>query len=143
MIEQIFVAFPRIRIYYLLHLLCMLRFGFANDDQGDPNKVYVPTCSYNSKNQEGLVVKGYNDQYCNPDAFQPTFNEWGMCYTFNNFKQGMDEYYRTHHAGNILENNGTATNVKPTAQNNLNGPSKLQKGEDTNAREILNVLTCL
>ena len=30
----------------------------------------------------------YKERYC--DAFQPTFNEHGLCYTFNNPDVGLD-----------------------------------------------------
>ena len=35
----------------------------------------------------------YQESYCN--AFQTTFNEHGLCYTYNNADQGFDDnFYR-------------------------------------------------
>ena len=65
--------------------------------------VYVPICKYNSE-QDGITIQKYNDKFCEPKAFQPTFNEYGMCFTYNNRKQGMDEYFRLHHSIDEGEN---------------------------------------
>ena len=55
--------------------------------------MYVPICKYNEEN--GIEITEYNDVFCKPKSFQPTFNEYGMCFTFNNHKQGMDEHFYT------------------------------------------------
>ena len=65
--------------------------------------VYVPICKYNSE-QDGVMIQKYNDKFCEPKAFQPTFNEYGMCFTYNNRKQGMDEYFRLYHSIDDGEN---------------------------------------
>ena len=78
-------------------------FGYVTDEQANPGMVYVPTCNYNSE-LNGVEVRKYNEKFCNPKAFQPTFNEYGMCFTFNNRKQGMDEYFRLHHSMDTNEN---------------------------------------
>ena len=65
--------------------------------------VYVPICKYNSE-QDGVTIQKYNDKFCEPKAFQPTFNEYGMCFTYNNRKQGMDEYFRLYHSIDDSEN---------------------------------------
>ena len=53
-----------------------------------------------------MNIKTYNEHYCDPVAFQPTFNEYGMCYTFNNRKQGMDEFFETRSATEAATNQG-------------------------------------
>ena len=42
-----------------------------------------PYCFYGSATETG------QEHYCN--GFQTTFNEYGMCYTFNNVQQGLHE----------------------------------------------------
>ena len=69
----------------------LIRFGFLNDELKTNEQVVVPTCKYNDK--IGTNIAGYNQTYCDESVFQPTFNEYGMCYTFNNRKQGMDKYF--------------------------------------------------
>ena len=44
-----------------------------------------PFCFYGSEGRLG------QEHYCN--AFQTTFNEYGLCYTFNNAHQGLQEYF--------------------------------------------------
>ena len=80
------------------------RIGFVTDKQAEPDKVYIPICNYNG--EIGVNIKTYNEHYCDPVAFQPTFNEYGMCYTFNNRKQGMDEFFETHSATEAATNRG-------------------------------------
>ena len=80
------------------------RIGFVTDEQAKPDKVYIPICNYNG--EIGLNIKTYNEHYCDPVAFQPTFNEYGICYTFNNRKQGMDEFFETHSATEAATNQG-------------------------------------
>ena len=80
-----------------------LRFGFVTNRQANPDMVYVPICKYNSM-QDGVTIQKYNDKFCEPKAFQPTFNEYGMCFTYNNRKQGMDEYFRSYHSIDDGEN---------------------------------------
>ena len=70
--------------------------------------VYVPICKYNSE-QDGVTIQKYNDKFCEPKAFQPTFNEYGMCFTYNNRKQGMDEYFRLYHSIDDGENFSDST----------------------------------
>ena len=65
--------------------------------------VYVPFCKYNSE-QNGVEIPKYNDKFCESKAFQPTFNEYGMCFTYNNRKQGMKEYFRLYHSTDENEN---------------------------------------
>ena len=45
-----------------------------------------PFCSYDGQPQ-GVEIEGYSQKLCTD--FQPTFNDYGLCYTFNNFRQGM------------------------------------------------------
>ena len=82
---------------------CYFRFGYVNNAQANPEMVYVPLCKYNSE-QEGIEIRKYNEKFCEPKAFQPTFNEYGMCFTYNNRKQGMDEYFRLHNSMDANEN---------------------------------------
>jgi hypothetical protein len=55
-----------------------------------------------------------------------------MCFTFNNRKQGMDEFFLTHRPSDDVENNDNEDNI----QNIVSGL------EDTNnnAREIFKVM---
>ena len=71
--------------------------------QANPDMVYVPICKYNS-HQDGVTIQKYNDRFCEPKAFQPTFNEYGMCFTYNNRKQGMNEYFRLYNSADEGEN---------------------------------------
>ena len=61
----------------------------------------IPICKYNG--QIGTNISGFNQTYCDETVFQPTFNEYGMCFTFNNRKQGMDEYFSKRKLDNPLE----------------------------------------
>ena len=83
---------------FIVHVqvVFLFRIGFVTDKQASPERVYIPICNYNG--EIGIEIKTYNERYCDPVAFQPTFNEYGMCYTFNNRKQGMDEFFETHSA---------------------------------------------
>ena len=52
-----------------------------------PNAAF-PFCFYSSETV-GTYLDDYKEYYCN--AFQPTFNEHGLCYTFNNPDAGLDD----------------------------------------------------
>ena len=65
------------------------------------DQMVIPICKYNG--QIGTNISGYNQTYCDETVFQPTFNEYGMCFTFNNRKQGMDEYFSRIKLDNIQE----------------------------------------
>ncbi len=59
-----------------------------------PNAAF-PFCFYGSQtgdDAEGDFVPDYQDYYCN--AFETTFNDHGLCYTFNNVEQGLSESFR-------------------------------------------------
>ena len=52
-----------------------------------------PLCLYEDDDQDsvGLKFPEYpEDRFCN--SFQPTFNEYGLCYTYNNVKLGLDQH---------------------------------------------------
>ena len=89
---------------FIVHVqvVFLFRIGFVTDKQASPERVYIPICNYNG--EIGIEIKTYNERYCDPVAFQPTFNEYGMCYTFNNRKQGMDEFFETHSATEAATN---------------------------------------
>ena len=123
--------YARILEYVEIHIL--FRFGFVTDKKFDPYKVYVPKCNYN--NEDGIQVAKNDERYCDAKAFQPTFNEYGMCFTFNNRKQGMDEFFRTHQAKDYLENNNGKQNNAQTE----NTIEKLDNLDNDNPREILKV----
>ena len=77
-----------------------------------------------------MKVSGYDDRYCDPGAFQPTFNEYGMCFTFNNRKQGLEEYFRTHDSNNGMQNN--VTRQSSSAANEIqNTSAQLTMEEDS------------
>ena len=40
----------------------------------------------------GIKLEEYDEYYCN--AFQPTFNEHGFCYTFNNPDTSLDNAFQ-------------------------------------------------
>ena len=40
----------------------------------------------------GIKLEEYDEHYCN--AFQPTFNEHGFCYTFNNPDASLDNTFQ-------------------------------------------------
>ena len=47
------------------------------------NRPHFPFCYYSSDSESvGEKLDEYNEYYCN--AFQPSFNEYGLCHTFNN-----------------------------------------------------------
>lgn len=55
-----------------------------------------PFCSYGSESTQtnetvGAFFTEYEEQFCN--AFQTTFNEHGLCYTFNNADQGLPDIF--------------------------------------------------
>ena len=102
------------------------------DEPANPNKVYVPICNYND--EIGVEVKEYNERYCDPKAFQPTFNEYGMCFTFNNRKQGLEDFFLTHHASNSLEKIVNSSS-KSGIEHNM---ARLRNSED-DTKEIFKV----
>ena len=110
-----------------------LRLGFVTDEQGNPGKVYVPICNYND--EIGAVVKKYKERYCVSTAFQPTFNEYGMCFTFNNRKQGMDQFFDTHGPSDGVEKNDSQSN-EANLQTKVSGI----KETNNDAREIFKVM---
>jgi hypothetical protein len=58
-----------------------------------PNPAF-PYCLYGSKAKgQGTYWNAYQEYYC--DAFQTTFNEFGLCYTFNNADQGLDDFFHS------------------------------------------------
>eukprot|EP00094_Tigriopus_californicus_P011134 TCALIF_10745-PA protein Name:"Similar to ppk28 Pickpocket protein 28 (Drosophila melanogaster)" AED:0.17 eAED:0.17 QI:0/0/0/0.66/1/1/3/0/792 len=62
----------------------------AIDEEGKvvPNAAF-PYCWYDNKRQEGAKLDQYPEgRFCN--AFQTVFNDHGLCYTYNNFKLGME-----------------------------------------------------
>ena len=40
----------------------------------------------------GIKLEEYDEHYCN--AFHPTFNEYGFCYTFNNPDASLDNTFQ-------------------------------------------------
>lgn len=107
------------------------RIGFVTDQQAKPDKVYIPICNFNG--ETGVNIKTYNEHYCDPALFQPTFNEYGMCYTFNNRKQGLDEFFETHSATEA------ATNLEYSKAPAKNKTVALGRPIDDN-RKILKVI---
>ena len=49
-----------------------------------PNAAF-PFCKYGRREGDGVLLPDYGDRFC--DDFQTTFNEHGLCYTFNNVNQ--------------------------------------------------------
>ena len=96
------------RFMMLMNTCFRFRFGFLKDQSTTNNQVVVPTCKYNDK--IGSNITGYNQSYCDESVFQPTFNEYGMCYTFNNRKQGMDQYFSSRQSDFDKEDLGAAMN---------------------------------
>ena len=91
----------------------ILRLGFVTDEQANPAKIYVPICNYND--EVGVVVNEYDERYCDVKAFQPTFNEYGMCFTFNNRKQGMDDFFQTNYApSKTVKNDSNLFHIDPS-----------------------------
>ena len=63
---------------------------------------------------------GYEDTFCTPKSFQATFNEYGMCFTYNNHKQGMDgHFYATDSQEGFLSQNDVKFEVAGTNSNVL------------------------
>ncbi len=54
-----------------------------------PNAAF-PFCKYGSREGDGILLPEYGERYCN--AFQTTFNEYGLCYTFNNVNQVRSKF---------------------------------------------------
>ena len=79
------------------------RLVFVKDSPMNDDHMVVPVCKYNG--QIGTNISGYNQTYCDETVFQPTFNEYGMCFTFNNRKQGMDEYFSRRNLDNTKDDN--------------------------------------
>ena len=104
-------------------LICF-RLGFLSDEKDTTERVFVPICSYND--EHGVQINDYNEGNCSSKYFQPTFNEYGMCFTFNNRKQGMDDFY--------VGNSELDTHAeRPTFNRKENKPAPLEKdGNDTN-----------
>ena len=63
-----------------------------NGAQHDLNVVYVPKCSFSGV-ENGVWIEGYNEFFCSADTFEITFNEYGVCYTFNNYNQLTSQYF--------------------------------------------------
>ena len=49
-----------------------------------PNAAF-PFCNYGRREGDGVQLPEYGDRFC--DDFQTTFNDHGLCYTFNNVNQ--------------------------------------------------------
>ena len=114
----------------------IVRFGFLTDEQANPAKIYVPICNYND--EVGVVVKKYDERYCDVKAFQPTFNEYGMCFTFNNRKQGMDHFFQTNYApSKTVKNDSDSFHIDPPEKFET-AEKKMDSSEDVN-QEILKV----
>ena len=82
-------------------IIILNRLVFVRDSSMKHDQMVVPICKYNG--QIGSNISGYNQTYCDEIVFQPTFNEYGMCLTFNNRKQGMDEYFSERNLDNTQE----------------------------------------
>ena len=68
------------------------------DTSGRPqSQAAFPVCIYDGS-QEGYEIdkkEGYGgNAYCN--KFQTTFNEHGMCYTYNNYELSLDKEHKFH-----------------------------------------------
>ena len=61
-----------------------------------------PFCKYGSREGDGIVLPEYGERYCN--SFQTTFNEYGLCYTFNNVNQVSWTVLVKSHFCSILSN---------------------------------------
>ena len=92
----------------------------------------MPICKYNG--QKGTNIAGYNQTFCDKNVFQPTFNEYGMCFTFNNRKQGMDEYFHLKDRDNATEENEVINSSQQSKYDATN-----QHNTENNEREILKV----
>ena len=64
--------------------------GITGSKQIVPNAAF-PFCFYSSETV-GTYLDDYKEHYCN--AFKPTFNEHGLCYTFNNPDRGLDDVFQ-------------------------------------------------
>ena len=85
-----------------------------------------------------MVVKKYDERYCDVKAFQPTFNEYGMCFTFNNRKQGMDHFFQTNYApSKTVKNDSDSFHIDPPEKFET-AEKKMDSSEDVN-QEILKV----
>ena len=82
-------------------IIILNRLVFVRDSSMKHDQMVVPICKYNG--QIGSNISGYNQTYCDEIVFQPTFNEYGMCFTFNNRKQGMDDYFSERRLDNTQE----------------------------------------
>ena len=67
------------------------------DPRGKPqSQAAFPVCIYDGS-QDGYEIdkEGYGGKsYCN--KFQTTFNEHGMCYTYNNYELSLDKEHKFH-----------------------------------------------
>ena len=88
------------------------RLGFVTEKQFSHTKIYVPICNYND--EIGVKVQEYNETYCHPKAFQPTFNEYGMCFTFNNRRQGMDNFFHLNNSDSTISRDDALTQRNET-----------------------------
>ena len=117
----------------LLQFYFFYRLRFVNEKQLYENNIYVPICHYN--NEIGVKVPEYNTStFCDPNAFQPTFNEFGMCWTFNNRRQGMDKFFLRNYANNTLQEDDASVQMNQT-ENNVIG----LESPRNNTKEILKV----
>lgn len=67
----------------------------AEDGKVVPNPAF-PFCFFGAgknKAEQGAYLSAYQEHYCN--SFQTTFNEYGLCYTFNNADQGFHDYFHS------------------------------------------------
>ena len=125
--------------YQYLLSKTIIRFGFVTDEQANPAKIYVPICNYND--EVGVVVEEYDERYCDVKTFQPTFNEYGMCFTFNNRKQGMDNFFQTNYApSKIVKNDRESFHIDNRSKIEI-GEIKMDSSEDVN-QEIFKVQRC-
>ena len=103
------------------------------EQQLSENNIYVPICHYND--EIGVKILEYNTtEFCDPKAFQPTFNEFGMCWTFNNRLQGMEKFFLHNYANNTLQEDADNVKTKRDEQNVI-GVERSQ----SNTKEILKV----
>ncbi len=65
---------------------------------GQVSSPAFPYCSYNSDDRSGIAHPAYNNsRFCND--FQTTFNEYGLCYTYNNVRLAFEKGKDPHHDG--------------------------------------------
>jgi hypothetical protein len=87
---------------------------FENVHHGDSLQLVsaptFPFCWYYNENvtNSGVEFGPYGDRYC--DNFQPTFNEYGLCYTYNNEDLHTNGIY-SDKGGDITNLNGNGGNA--------------------------------